>query len=181
LLFDAQVSQSAAALDQLGQLRDQFGFQFVGSYLVNCEGFGEKWFKDRLGNWFALTPDGSLVRWDGKSFNSSARNVVATLSPLVFDDPDLLFRAQVNLSADALAAAAQLQEQFGFHLVGSLMENLLGFGEKWFQDQGGNWFALVPDGSLVPWDRRSFASSAQKTITHLDALFYDDPELLFNS
>jgi hypothetical protein len=61
------------------------------------------------------------------------------------------------------------------------MTNLLGFGEKWFQDQGGNWFALVADGSLVPWDRHGFASSQQKTVTRLDPLFYDDPALLFNS
>jgi hypothetical protein len=147
LLFDAQVSQSAHALDQLGQLRDQFCFQFVGSYLVNCEGFGEKWFKDRLGNWFALTPDG---------FNSSARNVVATLSPLVFDDPDLLFRSICppthwplrrncrNKSASMLWAAL------------------------WKTSS-----ALARSGSGPRW---------QLVCTCLvDALFYDDAELLFNS
>jgi hypothetical protein len=54
-----------------------------------------------------------------------------------------------NLDVLPLASAPtllQLQAEHGFHEVGSLFENALGFGEKWFQDSLGKWIALLPSG-----------------------------------
>jgi hypothetical protein len=170
---------SASAQGQLSQLRETYGFHNIGSYYQNAWGASEKWFQDRQSRWFALTPDGKLVQFNGVSFASSPR--VATLDPVVYDDPTLLFNAPVTLSAVAQAQLAMLEATYGFHYVGSYYLDTYHAHEKWFQDQAGTWYALLSNGDLIKWDGVSFASSALTPIATLDALVFDEPTLLLGA
>jgi hypothetical protein len=182
---------------RLSQLRLDHGFHFVGSYYQNSHGANEKWFQDRDNQWWALTPNGDLIKWDGKSFASSRQNANTTVhlsqytgatASFVFDDPNLLFNASVVLPASLLSELSQLRLDHGFHFVGSYYQNCDGANEKWFQDRDNQWWALTPNGDLIKWDGKSFASSRQNanTTVHLSQytgatapLVFDDPNLLF--
>jgi hypothetical protein len=90
LLFQAPVMLTPSTLDQLGQLQQTHGFHFAGSYRFNTLNLNEKWFQDRNGNWYVLTTDGQIRRWQHGSLSTQ---VVATVDLLVWDLPDLLFQA----------------------------------------------------------------------------------------
>ncbi len=175
LLFQAGGTLSTSLQDQLNQLQASNGFHFAGSYYQNYSGLNEKWFEDRNNQWFVLKPDGSLVSGSG---NLATNPVLATLSPVVFDNPNLLFQAQGSLDPALVVSLAQFQASYGFHTVGSYYQNSTGFNEKWFKDQSGRWFALTPDGTLTLWSGSSFSTSLK--VTTFSPAVYDNPNLLFN-
>jgi hypothetical protein len=84
------VTLTPSTLDQLGQLQQTYGFHFGGNYRLNTLKLNEKWFQDRKGNWYVLTTDGRIQRWQHGSLSTQA---VATVDLLVWDLPDLLFQA----------------------------------------------------------------------------------------
>ncbi len=77
-----------------GQLREQYGFHFGGSFYQNYLGLGEKWLLDRQGLWYVLTPDGRLSKWSG----GSDLIQVGALDPSIFTNMQLLFQAPASLS-----------------------------------------------------------------------------------
>jgi hypothetical protein len=175
-LFSAAPPLSAEAVDLLTQLRVAHGFRPAPSYYENALGFREKWFFDRLGAWYAITPDGSLYRWNGQR-NLTGSTLVATLSPLIFDDPTRLFDAAVSLSSPQQQELQELLTTHGFHRGASYYENALGFREKWLLDRLGNWYAITPDGSLYQWNGlRNLNSSTRVRV--LSPLVFDDPNHL---
>jgi hypothetical protein len=95
LLFQARLAPAAHA--QLAALEQQYGFYTVGSYGVNPN--GPKWFVDRVGDWYAVFGDGTLKKWTGKTYNPATHLLtdnfvtLATVDPLVWTDPTLLFGA----------------------------------------------------------------------------------------
>jgi len=163
----------------LATLQSEHGFHYVGSYYENTHGANEKWFQDRDNQWWALTPDGDLVQWDGISFASSTQKAVH-LGSNVFDDPNLLLHATVATPASLLDQLSQSRSDHGFHFAGSYHRNAHGANEKWFQDRDNQWWALTSDGDLVQWNGISFASSSQNTV-HLSPIVFDDPNRLFNA
>ncbi|MCI0638951.1 MAG: hypothetical protein L0Y72_22935 [Gemmataceae bacterium] len=171
-LFDATVIVSAELKQQLSQLRTDQGFHFAGNFWQNWAGQKEKWFQDRLGNWFAITPSGDV-------FRGNMNNFVTNLGVLVFDDPTLLFHAKVIVSAALQQQLSQLQTAHGFHFSGSYWVNWAGRGEKWFQDRKGHWFAITPNGDI--WDGQNLRKPGKSPLAHLHGIVFDDPNLLFNA
>jgi hypothetical protein len=169
-LFLAPVQLPQADLDQLAQLRQDHGFHSTSTYYFNSYGFAEKWFPDRNGAWFALRPTGDLFLWNGLA--GQLGNRIATIDPLAYDDPAHLF-----LTPTALSQLIQLQQDHGFNPAGSYYTNTYGFGEEWFQDRNGAWFALTSSGNLYQWNGAMGQLGSQ--ITTVDPLAYSDPSLLF--
>src|SRR5262249_13384518 len=91
-LFNAPVAASGDTLVQLSQLEGAYGFRYLGSY-YQTNGQGVKWFQDKNGLWYFLTATGDLDKWNSISIAGSSLKPVASLSPLVYDDPTILFGA----------------------------------------------------------------------------------------
>ncbi|MFO0863316.1 MAG: C2 family cysteine protease [Gemmataceae bacterium] len=179
LLFNAPISLSTQATDALSQLRHDNGFYLSGSYYENSSGFREKWIKDRTGAWFVLLPNGELRKVDaGSRLNQGT--LKATVSVLVYDDPNLLLKAPANLSQAESDGLSQLRRDNGFKLAGSLYFNSSGYQEKWIQDRTGAWFVLLPNGQLRKVDAGSRLDLGTLKAT-VNKLVYDDPDLLLTA
>jgi hypothetical protein len=96
VLFEAKLSASAQA--QLSALQQQYGFQFVGDYYQAYNGLNAKWFQDRQGFQYALRTDGRLQLWNGVVGGVDQFTDVATVDPMVWTDPYLLFMAPNSLN-----------------------------------------------------------------------------------
>jgi hypothetical protein len=173
--FQAPVTLSVDATANLTQSEQARGFHFVTSYYQNYLGLNEKWFQDRTGVWFVLTTDGQVRPWLGGTKLGSA---AATVDPLAWDNPDLLFEG--TLSRTAQAQLSQLRHDYGFVFTGNYSQAYGGLNAKWFQDRAGNWFALFADGTLKSWQfvtgRDNFT-----LVAPLDPAVYTDPQLLFQA
>jgi hypothetical protein len=166
----AQMSESDDL--QLGQLQQQYGFHFQGSYYQNWLGHDEKWFADRAGNWNFVTPTGQIYRWNGDNFAGST--YLASVSTDVATDPSLLLRTPPELSPTDTAQLTALQAQYGFHFQGSYYQNWSGLGEKWFADRAGNWFYMTPGGQI-------FASGNNTPVTTVNPIVFADLTALFHT
>jgi hypothetical protein len=91
--FSARAVQSDGLLYQLQR---QFGFRrYNGSYYTNLWGFGEKWLFGANSAWYCLLPGGALYRWAGTMARTlQSANLVATLDPIVYTEPRLLWDAR---------------------------------------------------------------------------------------
>ncbi len=101
-----------------------------------------------------------------------------TLDLAVSDEDGDVLSIQVQVE-DSLAS--ELRNEFGLHAVESLTnwgQNWGGQQEKWLQGNNGDWFFLLPDGSLNQWNG-SFANSLQ--VGQLGTEFYDDPQQLLDT
>ena len=87
-----------AATSLLSSWKASGGFHFAGSYFQNLFGQNEKWFQDRNQNFYGILPNGNLIRYDGVSLITSEVTPVANLGVAVYDDPTLLFNAQVTIA-----------------------------------------------------------------------------------
>jgi hypothetical protein len=179
LLFNAELALTEEERRQLSSLQKEHGFRFAGSFYQNAFGANEKWFKDRDQQWFVITPDGQLRQWDGGA-NLSTSPTSATVPPLVYDDPTLLFNAEVMLTEDEQEQLSSLRKAHGFAFAGSFYQNAFGANEKWFRDRHQEWFVITPDGQLRQWDGGANLSTSP-TIAAVSPLVYDDPALLFNA
>jgi hypothetical protein len=175
LLFQAPIVLLPSAQSQLGQLEETRGFHFAASYWQNYLGLNEKWLQDKSGSWYVITTNGELRPWQGSSRLGSP---IATVDPVVWDNPDLLFTAA--LSPSAQSQLGQLQDQFGFHFNGGYYQDYLGLNAKWLQDRSGNWYALFSDGTLKSWALVKGQVSFT-TVAKVDPAVYTDPELLFQA
>jgi subtilisin family serine protease len=93
------VTFSAAALTpdaQAYQLDQQLHLaQYQGSYYTNTWGIGDKWLVGANNVWYGLLPDGRLYRWAGTLAQTlQPANLVATLNPIFYTEPRLLWDAQ---------------------------------------------------------------------------------------
>jgi hypothetical protein len=158
----------------LDQLRDAYGFHYVGNYDQSYDGLNAKWFQDRSGHWYALFDDGSLESWT-KFGNREIYTPVAAVDKAVFADPQKLFEAPVQLSEQALDKLFTAEQANGFHATGNYWENWLGEHEKWFQDRDGNWFVITTDGQIERWQKGGLGAP----VASVDPLVWDNPDLLF--
>jgi hypothetical protein len=93
ITYSATVVTPNASLYQLNQ-RLQLHL-YNGSYYTNEWGLGEKWLVGADGTWYGLLPNGQLYRWAGLiTTTMQAANLVATLDPVVYTYPQLLWNAQ---------------------------------------------------------------------------------------
>ncbi|MEZ6126918.1 MAG: LamG-like jellyroll fold domain-containing protein [Planctomycetaceae bacterium] len=74
---------------ELDQRLDLF---HTGQFFLNWGGHSEKWVKNQT-DWFYILPDGSVSRWNGSSREDLSGHYEATLSPMYYQNPELLFAA----------------------------------------------------------------------------------------
>lgn len=206
LLFMASIDLSAAEQGDLSQLRADYGFYFSNSYYQNSavgRNFNEKWFRDRspTPTWYIIKPDGRLYQWDGSGYTDNdfipidahpaTPLVKDPVSPLVWDDPNLLLQAPLTLPAAQQAIVSELREDYGFYFAGSYYQNSFGRNEKWFRDRSAapTWYILDSEGDLFKWDgsgnlNADFSqidADPSSSAFRVDPRVWDDPDLLFRA
>src|SRR5207244_4421095 len=85
----------------------------------------------------------------------------------------------VTVSARAAAfnqPAYNLQHQYGLFFTGNYQTGVWGANEKWLRGRDGDWYCILPDGTLRI-GRRNMADTlkADALIATLDPAFYNDP------
>jgi subtilisin family serine protease len=76
------------------QLRQQFGFKYLGQYYTNSRGANEKWITDKNGVWYGIFPNGELRKWAGSLTETlKLPNLVAKFGTAYYADPSLLWNA----------------------------------------------------------------------------------------
>jgi Subtilase family/Bacterial Ig domain len=90
------------------QLEQQLGLRQYGtSYYTNTWGANEKWLIGANNVWYTILPSGQLYRWAGTfAATIQSSNLVATLDPLFWTEPRLLWGAQPPV-APAITWTAQ--------------------------------------------------------------------------
>ncbi|MEE2785784.1 MAG: hypothetical protein VX589_00495 [Myxococcota bacterium] len=131
-------------------------FRTTGRFFDNWGGRGEKWLTTEDNQWYFIEPDGTLVRWAGGSLRNG--RLVATLSAEFFQRPDRLTNARDPAVDNCLAAgdtytAYDLDQELALgQRHGDYAEDWGGLGEKWLGSGRGDWYFIVPDGTLYQWD-----------------------------
>lgn len=141
---------------------------------MNFGGLREKWFRDRLEQWYFITPVGKIHLWDGGA-DLSTSAALTTVDPLVFDAPELLVNAPETLTPESVSQLASLRAAHGFHFSDSYFTNFGGLHEKWFRLE--QWYFITPDGTVHLWDGRLDLSTSASVAT-VDKLVFDDLALL---
>jgi hypothetical protein len=175
LLFNADLSQflTSADLTQLSQLRAQYGFYTTGNFMRSYHNLNDKWILDNTGKqWYVLTTNGTLQKWNGIINGADSFTPVSGVNSVVWDDPNLLLHAALNLSSTAQAQLVTLSQNNGFHFAGSYYLNYLGLNEKWFQDAQNNWCYITTQGAIY---------RAGSQLAQVDAQVWSDPTLLFKA
>ena len=149
-----------------------------GAFFENYGGRGEKWLRNKGNQWYFITPDGALYKWDGAT--GANGTLVTILDPSFHANPALLFEAKAvrNLALDddlLRASAAELDQELSLSLPSSVHEDWGGRGERWIKG-GLSWFFVTPDGVLTKWDGKPGAKGT--VVAALDSRFHDDLTLL---
>jgi subtilisin family serine protease len=108
---DNTLAKRAYELDQ------QLGLRSTGDYYVNWAKLGEKWLATASGQWYFLTADGGLYRWNGSQFNAAASTLVATLDASFHADPSKLHDAPSVNVASAVAGVQTFNVQDGVTVI----------------------------------------------------------------
>jgi hypothetical protein len=90
LLTAAAVTLPTSTQTTIAQLKIDYGFQLKGSLYFNSYGYREKWFADRTGVWYVILTNGQIRKVDAGG-NLTVGTLKATVDPLVWDDPSVLF------------------------------------------------------------------------------------------
>jgi hypothetical protein len=140
------------------------------------------------GGWYQLFPDGTLRAWNGTS-NVSSEAVLGQVSPMLYQDPDLLvtlpFAQTAYTTQQTLALTGPI----------SNYQNAYGQNEIWFHSANGSnsahggYYQLLPDGTLHAWNGLVKANiSAEPLVATLgtgatspDTSYWYNPSLLVNA
>ncbi|MEO8497135.1 MAG: S8 family serine peptidase, partial [Planctomycetota bacterium] len=97
---DTTLAKRAYDLDQ------QLGLGSTGNYYLNWAKLGEKWMTSAGGQWYFITPDGSLYRWNGSQANAAASTLVGKLDASFYATPTKLHDAP-SVSGTMIAEQGQ--------------------------------------------------------------------------
>ena len=137
-----------------------------GRDFLNAEGLGEKWLKDRAGNWFFVKPNGQIARWEAGSDDE----LFARVEQRQFDDLHQLYRA----------AAEEIDRDLNLRFYGSDLQNALGGSEKWMQGHGSQWYYILPNGDIYLWDGIQGQLSGT-IVAQVPTSYYDDTSKLYDA
>ncbi len=154
-------------------LNRNLGLRFQGSLYFNYGGANEKWLESTLNNWYFIKPDGTLTEWDGTA-NKASGTLVATLDPVYYYHPDLLYAPPVGDLAFALyqdfslaAANANFPQNYG------------GQNEKWLMGSDAMYF-IKTDGTFYRWDGTTHQATGTLLAT-LNPDYYINVGRLYNN
>ncbi|MEO1982748.1 MAG: Calx-beta domain-containing protein, partial [Fuerstiella sp.] len=113
------------------QFDQQFELRFTGNLFDNWGGFDEKWMYGS-GDWFFITPDGSLFQWDGSPQSALTGDLVGTLDARFHATPSLLYDARPLVGRQIMVVAGQTTDGIDFSNIptGSVE------GRKWHDING---------------------------------------------
>jgi hypothetical protein len=140
------------------------------------------------GGWYQLFPDGTLRAWNGSS-NVSSEAVLGQVSPMLYQDPDLL------VSLPYAKSAYNTEQTLALTGPISNFQNAYGQNEIWFKSANGTnaahggYYQLLPDGTLHPWNGVVGTNiSTESTFDTLgtgtarpDSSYWYNPSLLVNA
>lgn len=162
MTHSARAGTPAYLLDQEHDLR------FSGSFHEGYGGSPARWLQGE-GGWYFVLPDGQLFLRNGRE-NQSTGTHLATLDPVFYHRPDLLFDARPGDLAHVLDQALGLKH------VGDLRQDWDGQGERWLQGSGGQWYFLKPTGELFAWD--GTASATGTFLARFSSIYHEQIERL---
>ena len=167
-----EISENEAR-DVVGAVDLSLDLRTTGNLYENWGGLGEKWMNSGSGHWYFILPSGSLYRWDGTAQTASG-TLVANLSSVVHDAPDLLYNA----------SAAKLDLDLGLHSSGDFFTNWGGAGEKWMRAANNDWYFIMPSGDLFKWIESPTsvgATNSSTFVASLETKFHANPNLLIDA
>jgi len=167
---DDLVKASAARLDRSLEL------SAAPASNTNWGGLAEKWFRGKGNEWYFITPDGTLTRWD-KSPKATGK-VVARLDGRYHEKPELLTDAETQLpqSEREYAAKTSLKlAEFRPDTKGWLFN---GAEVRWYRGFDNRWYFLTNTGDYYLWNGSK--SAAGTRITSFNDL-YNLPYRLMNA
>ena len=85
----------------------------------------------------------------------------------------------LTYSANAVNQLYDLKTRDGIYFTGNSFYNWGGLQEKWLHGSGSSWYFLLPNGSLILWDRSSQATGT--LVAQLGTAVYNDPSQLYNA
>ncbi|MDA1055331.1 MAG: S8 family serine peptidase [Planctomycetota bacterium] len=88
------------------ELDQQLGLRSTGDYYQNWAKLGEKWMTSTNGQWYFMTGNGSLYRWNGSQTNAASSTLIAKLDASFHADPSKLHDAPSMSSSDAVTIAS---------------------------------------------------------------------------
>lgn len=107
LSYSATVAPNSAAEAYL--LDEDLGLKYLGNYYTNAYGQNEKWLSSASGTWYCILPSGEVLRWAGSmTATLLPSNLVATLDPSYYADPELLWDATPTATPTVSVSGNQL-------------------------------------------------------------------------
>ncbi len=143
---------------------------------TNWGGLNEKWFRGKAGDWYFITPDGTLTRWD-KSPKATGK-VISRLDGRFHENPDLLTNAETQLPQAEREYAAKTSlklAEFRPDTKGWLFN---GAEVRWYRGFDNRWYFLTNTGDYYLWNGSK--SAAGTRITSFNDL-YNLPYRLMNA
>jgi hypothetical protein len=177
---DGDTLTYSAVAGNLGYVVKQtYNLTYTGNLSQNYGGQQEKWLigvTNQFGSpWYFIKPNGELWAWDGTASAATGARL-ATLDPVFYQHPDMLYNAQPQSLAYAL------DQGLGLTFTGNFSLNYFGQQEKWLQgatNQFGNpWYFIKPNGELWAWDGGSGTGARLAT---LDTAYYAEPQRLYDA
>jgi len=169
-ISDDLVKASAARLDRSLEL------SAAAASNNNWGGLGEKWFRGKGNQWYFITPDGTLTRWD-KTAKATGK-VVARLDGRYHEKPELLVEAETQLPQAEREYAAKTSlklAEFRPDTKGWLFN---GVEVRWYRGFDNRWYFLTNTGDYYLWNGSKAAAGTR--ITSFNDL-YNLPYRLMNA
>jgi hypothetical protein len=154
-------------------LQQTLGLRLQGSLSQNFGGQNEKWLLSSVNdNWYFIKPNGQLFQWD-RTPRQATGTLAATLDPVYWHRPDLLYNAPNSDLAFAI------DQRLGLTFTGNFFLNSGWQNEKWLLGNDG-WYFVKPNGEFWKWDGTANQATGTLMAT-LNADFYDNMQRLFNA
>lgn len=192
-----QVEASALQADAVQALAAQLVSEHgLGSYHPewtedNWLGRGERWILNQSNEWYFITPDGGLFRYNDSEADSA---LVGTLDGSYWENLDKLLNPATTEVGETVApqeeaiasqedVAVRAAQLVGEHGLGSYhpewtQDNWLGRGERWILSNANEWYFITPDGGLFRYNGSEADSALVGT---LDPSYWENLDKLLNA
>ncbi|MEQ9407607.1 MAG: Calx-beta domain-containing protein [Fuerstiella sp.] len=109
-----QTSASDPVAVEAYNLDTELNLRFSRSLFPNWGGLNERWMLGDNDNWYYITPNGDLFRWNGSPRSALSGDLVATLSPAYHEVPSRLFEARNPYEVRVLVGPGEIVNDVNF-------------------------------------------------------------------